>query len=217
MPNWVYNHIDINGTPGDIEAFITKAAKPYKTYYKPWNEQEPKEQLIEEFSFWNFIAPDQDNLELYFETSGSKPDPTSPTGYIRTGDTPYNWYNWNINNWGTKWDACEVSQERLTDTNLSIRFDTAWDKPDPIFMAMTEQHPELTFDFSWEEEQGWGGEAQGYEGEYSVRNEWDIPNSHEDYVALGREDSCNCATTGDLDYWYSDCPPLTEEERERIG
>ena len=40
------------------------------------------------------------------------------------------WYNWCIDNWGTKWDACEP----YVDDDF-ISFQTAWSVPDPIFEA----------------------------------------------------------------------------------
>ena len=30
-----------------------------------------------------------------------------------------NWYMWNINNWGTKWDACETSIQHENLINIS--------------------------------------------------------------------------------------------------
>lgn len=38
------------------------------------------------------------------------------------------WYMWNVNNWGTKWDASVYSYE-LNDDILTINFDTAWGPP----------------------------------------------------------------------------------------
>jgi hypothetical protein len=182
MPNWVYNNLSITGTKADIDAFVAKATTPHTTRYEPFLSDEPSEQLREDFSFWNFIRPDEDKLDLYFETNGSHKDPETGE-MIRTGDNEYNWYNWNIRNWGCKWDARETELEvdELSDgrANLRIKFDTAWDKPDPVFYAMVEQHPELEFDFHWEEEQGWGGEASGINGEYRLYNEWDIPEYEE--------------------------------------
>lgn len=185
MPNWVYNNINITGEPKDIDAFIAKATAPHTTRYEPLlDPTEPTEQVVEQFSFWNFIRPDEDKLDLYFETNGSRKDPLTGE-YIRTGQSEYNWYNWNIANWGCKWDAREAELD-ITDydngkKNVAIRFDTAWDRPENIFIAMSEQHPELEFFFEWEEEQGWGGKAQGSEGEFMTLEEWDIP----EYEAVG--------------------------------
>jgi hypothetical protein len=77
--------------------------------------------------------------------------------------------------------------------------------------AMVEQHPELTFHFYCEEEQGWGGEFSASGGELSETRSWDIPASHADYVALDREDSCACGYDDEEENWYDDCPRETKE------
>jgi hypothetical protein len=43
------------------------------------------------------------------------------------------WYRWTINNWGTKWNACNVSVGEK-----SIYLDTAWSFPVPIFEKLIE-------------------------------------------------------------------------------
>jgi hypothetical protein len=207
MPNWVYNSIGVSGNWQDLQGFMAKATKP-----RPWQDDQPDE---ERFSFWNFIAPDPTKLDLYFETNGATRD-VATGEMVRTGDNEFNWYNWNINNWGCKWDASEIAIDfDQEDTRyVLIQFSTPWGMPTPVFQAMTEQHPELTFDFEWEEEQGWGGMAVGEKGVYTDKESWDIPNSHADYVARENEDGCNCSHADPI-YWYNDCPPLTEEEIER--
>lgn len=42
------------------------------------------------------------------------------------------WYDWCCENWGTKWNACEVCMGRD-----SISFQTAWSVPDPILEAFS--------------------------------------------------------------------------------
>jgi hypothetical protein len=71
---------------------------------------------------------------------------------------------------------------------------------------MVEQFPTLNFKFYCEEEQGWGVEFVGEDGELSVSDEWDIPQSHADYVSRDNEDGCACAQGWDEEDWYDDCP-----------
>jgi hypothetical protein len=205
MPNWVYNSIGVDGKTEDLQSFIAKATKP-----RPWQDSEPDE---ERFSFWNFIAPDPTKLDLYFETNGSSKDPITGE-VVRTGDNEFNWYNWNIENWGCKWDASEITiDDSQGEGYFLIQFSTPWGMPTPVFQAMAEQHPELTFDFEWEEEQGWGGKAISKAGVYTEVDSWGIPESHADYLAISRKESCVC-NHEEQEYWYNDCPPLTEEEVE---
>lgn len=199
MPNWVYTSINISGSPEEIKKFKDRAGKSApETYDTNTNEVVYSEQP---FSFWNFIAPPAEAVESgeYFGTSGWE------NGEVK-GNTPINWYNWNNDNWNTKWDACEVSLDEDTPTYLTYRFSTAWSPADPIFEVMVREHPELNFDIYWEEEQGFGAELTSLGGELVITKEWDIPNSHADYVEQDKEDSCICANDDDENEWYSDCP-----------
>ena len=62
-----------------------------------------------------------------------------------------NWYDWQCDNWGTKWNAYSAHIESEWDggdcCELEIHFDTAWATPTPIFEALR----------SWDEVEGvWG-------------------------------------------------------------
>jgi hypothetical protein len=50
-----------------------------------------------------------------------------------------NWYDWRIENWGTKWDAyhCDTIEEGDTETV----FTTAWSTPVEIFIKLSKMHP----------------------------------------------------------------------------
>jgi len=200
MPNWVNNYLDITGSPEAIAAFKEKAAQPYTTHYKE------EEQVNQDcFSFWNFKRPPQEALDNgeYFATHGFSKE------HGHTGQTPNNWYNWNSREWGTKWDACDPELTLEDTSNLHYSFNTAWSPPTEFFEAMVEQHPELEFFISCEEEQGWGVEFEGRNGTLIVTDEWDIPNSHADYKARDRECYCEFGDYGDR---FDDCPfPDTNE------
>lgn len=53
------------------------------------------------------------------------------------------WYEWSIEKWGTKWDACEADCNCYEET-ITITFDTAWSTPVPIFMELSRQFPDIT-------------------------------------------------------------------------
>ena len=196
MPNYVYNSLTIKAkNKEDLDAFLQKAKHDDR-----------------EFSFWNFVTPPQEALDSgeYHESHGF-------TLGEQSGNTRNNWYNFNNREWGTKWDAFDVYgwiDDVPNEHSYSFTFTTAWAHPDPVFVAITEQHPELEFDFTWEEEQGWGGAAIGADGHFSITDEYDIPNSHAEYVEREKEDSCNCMHSDDQKYWYADCPRETEPASE---
>lgn len=209
MPNWVYNSVSISGTKEQVEAFYDKASAVHP---ETFDEATGKVVYTEnpEFSFWNFIAPPKEAVESgeYFGTHGW-------SGGKALGDTPNNWYNFQSEKWGTKWDACDVYAETtyLKDgtAEISLSYNTAWSIPTPVMEAMVEQHPELTFHFSCEEEQGWGAEYSGEDGSLTLTDEWDIPSSHADYVARDNEDGCICSHYEDEDDWFDDCPRESKE------
>lgn len=118
MPNWVKNKMFIQGSPAQIDDLLDKC-----------NTDESV------FDF-NGIVPmpgdvyrgglGKDEMELY------------------PGDL--NWYDWSVNHWGTKWNACEASITSFVDGELAyaiISFDTAWSAPIPIFEAVKEQYPDF--------------------------------------------------------------------------
>lgn len=63
----------------------------------------------------------------------------------------YNWYDWSIANWGTKWNACDVD---ITEDCLSIQFDTAWSCPEGIFKKICKDNPDKKIKFYCDYEDG---------------------------------------------------------------
>lgn len=53
------------------------------------------------------------------------------------------WYHWCIDNWGTKWNACDT--DPITEDSTS--FDTAWSAPEPIFEKICELNPQEKITF----------------------------------------------------------------------
>ena len=206
MPNWVFNHLTIEGSEGDIAKVKAQLNKPFTKQFN----LEDKEQVLYSnpvIAFWNIIAPPEDKLDEYFGVHGY-----SDGG--KKGDTEYNWYNFNKNKWGTKWDigvadGVEYSETELqeeSDTSLHYRFDTAWSPPTPAIQELSKQYPELKITLSYEEESEWGGEIEYLAGEEVSVDEYDSPDSHKDYVDRDRENSCRCQNEGEQEYWYDDCP-----------
>lgn len=216
MPNWVYNTMNVSGTKEDLIAFREKASK---TRPDGLNTEDGSLTYTEgdktELSFWNFIEPE--DKPLYFGASDYKPE--GYEAWSMEEKMAYSmkfssngWYDWNVREWGTKWDASEVDLTDQTEEKsayLNYSFSTAWSIPEPVFQAVVRQHPELEFDFYSEEEQGWGAEFKASTDDSGGRSlelvkEWDIPESHEDYVNLGRD--CWACESGDEDDLYEDCP-----------
>ena len=54
------------------------------------------------------------------------------------------WYEWRIQNWGTKWNA---SSAEVLDGRLS--FLTAWNAPKPILEKLSQMFPSITIHHTW--------------------------------------------------------------------
>ena len=54
------------------------------------------------------------------------------------------WYEWSIENWGTKWDACDPEIGETT-----IIYDTAWSPSLPVIETLAAKFPQLTFTYQY--------------------------------------------------------------------
>jgi hypothetical protein len=83
--------------------------------------------------------------ELIFLDEESKKDGEIESGilnyfYQRPVEEDENWYNWNVENWGTKWDVTHVTTwERDDEMSISMSFDTAWGPPTALYDHITEE------------------------------------------------------------------------------
>lgn len=58
------------------------------------------------------------------------------------------WYPWAVDNWGTKWNAYEL-EEHSRDT---IKFETAWSHPRPVYDALSKKFADVTFEVKYADE-----------------------------------------------------------------
>jgi hypothetical protein len=54
-------------------------------------------------------------------------------------DQEENWYDWNISNWGTKWEASVIDWCRDSDNELTIYFDSAWSPPIALYEYLVQE------------------------------------------------------------------------------
>lgn len=125
MPNWCYNEIEVVGENSIIKQMLEKI----KTEDS-------------DFDFNTIIPYPKQFADLDAKTANEQ-------GYGAEG---YNsgGYEWCIDNWGTKWGACEASVWNEGEV-LSLNFDTAWSPSLPVTKALSIAFPELTFTHKYEE------------------------------------------------------------------
>ena len=124
MPNWCNNNISITG-PNSVIDKIEKIVKEEENTDLSSKEKGETPGLLQ------FMAPMPKELEGTTSPSSSadKPQPM-----IDGFDC---WYDWRVENWGTKWEVCEFygvdrqyhSENNEGESTITFGFDSAWSPP----------------------------------------------------------------------------------------
>jgi len=56
-----------------------------------------------------------------------------------------NWYDWSVENWGTKWNSYEFNWVEQRPEKLVFTFETAWSTPEPVLQKLVRMYPMLKF------------------------------------------------------------------------
>ena len=209
MPNWCYNSLTIEGSKKDIKAIKEQLNKPFKQSHDSWDKETGQMRVVEAlysnpvFAFHNIYNHTQDGIsdEEYLK----QPDRNQSLeeSLMFKGNS---WYDWNVRNWGTKWDVAVADNEKYPETELqdegkdflSYSFNTAWSPPTEAIVKLSTQYPDLDFELSYEEETGWGGLLQFEAGNI---------NEIESY-----ENKCrDCDSTNTMEYCDNDCGEICNE------
>ena len=71
------------------------------------------------------------------------------------------WYDWRLQNWGTKWDCYEVDINEESEHGFTVTFDTAWSPPEEIRYAIRDRYENDDLCMSWFYDEP-GMEVAGY-------------------------------------------------------
>jgi hypothetical protein len=158
MPNYCVNELKVYGTDELLNQFKNENIKIFDT-----------ENPVEELDFGAVIPePTFDNPDEQDKYDGG------------------GWYDWRIENWGTKWNSCSSWYE-LEKEELTIGFDSAWSPPENWFRALVEKYPNLHFYLNYHETgMGYMGEMEGRDGVIVDDRQWDMEK--DDYIRLGYAD-----------------------------
>ena len=81
------------------------------------------------------------------------------------------WYEWNVSNWGTKWEASIYGWTKVNDNSITMNFDTAWSPPTALYeflAANTEWYVTATY---YEPGMSFvGSNVGGYDDCYTIEN-----------------------------------------------
>ena len=193
MPNWVYQSLTVEGNPESVLELKKQLNTPFTKSHEQWDIETGSMQTKEYtynnpiFAFWNVIRPT--NMEEYDKQPKRSSLPTSDPNWWADIQAKQkvskSWYDWNITNWGTKWDIAVSDNEKYPDTELYdeepngdnlvlvYKFQTAWSPAIPVLTKLSEQYPELLLTLDYEEEGGWGGQIEFLRGKINSESSYD--------------------------------------------
>lgn len=64
------------------------------------------------------------------------------------------WYDWRVENWGTKWEAIDPYDVDVEPEQYTVAFSTAWSPPEAWVKYASKTYPHLNFKIEFHEEAG---------------------------------------------------------------
>jgi hypothetical protein len=158
MPNWCNNSLIVTGDQATIDDFKSKTVVV-------------KENGYEEFTMDILYPCPPELLEMTSPVMwrGEKDDVEGKAAhekYVAELEEKYghsDWYNWRVENWGTKWDAAEASIME-EDGQFVVHYNTAWAPNSMWVHYVSTLYPTLEFRLTYEEP------GVGFCGCYVVKN-----------------------------------------------
>jgi hypothetical protein len=127
MPNWCSNALIVKGPKKALDAF--KATL---------NTKDASGEVCK-FSFAQTVPPP---ANMFRDSLGDKERKECEAKGIP------NWYDWQSENWGCKWDACEA-RVKVTKQAVNVWFDTPWAPPIAWLEKASAAHPSLVFNLCY--------------------------------------------------------------------
>jgi len=161
MPNWCSNTLTVHGTVEDVMKFFEE------------------NRGIETGPEFGMADGDTRELPLSFKASHPTPDQSKFTdhSYQATQGEPDYWHNWNVKNWGTKWDLGDETYVTHSNHNdnkrtLEYSFETAWAPPTEWLTHVAALYTTLSFKLSYSEE------GMGFSGILGFHNGREVENQY---------------------------------------
>lgn len=123
MPNWCSNNLRVYGPETDVARFKEQA-----TGYSPWEHVMNQKQSV--LNFHSLVPVPPEILEAGYNDAG---------------------YNWEREQWGCKWGACEPELVDEWEGHLHYSFETAWTPPLVFLEKVARPWPMLKFLLDYEE------------------------------------------------------------------
>ncbi|MDX5370348.1 MAG: hypothetical protein LPL29_13330 [Alphaproteobacteria bacterium] len=149
MPNWCESIIHVYGPNERLKEVLDLVKSDDLTF--DFNKIIPRPAIYKNTAsgFKDFEIPCATStvtLTSWHEGDDGKARPFTEAEHEElSGHGAFNWYDWSIRNWNTKWNACHVDEPVHDEAGEALRFqfDTAWEPPIPVIEELRNRFPDL--------------------------------------------------------------------------
>jgi len=159
MPNWVMNELTcIFQTPEEYNAFKEKANTEslYNSFFPMPSVLEgtssphlaPGDYIdgVNKRKNTNFLTLEEvASCDDEWDAHRAKEIIQNIKAFEQTGY--HDWYTWNLDNWGVKWEASKCTSKELPDFfTIVFSFDSPWGTPEHFVRELSKLYPNATFE-----------------------------------------------------------------------
>ena len=155
MPNWCKNRVTVYAKGENVTKEIQKVKEIFESKDTVFGKIIPSPD-------WNNTPNEDGELPVRREHKNPKTGEVSfvTMEFPKSGKNDSRWYDWNISNWGTKWDINgSVEVDDYDSEQIEINFNTAWGPPVEVCEKLRDMFPEVGFSWFYDEP---GMETAGY-------------------------------------------------------
>ena len=176
MPNHCTNHLTVSGDAKEIKRFHEAITAGERQEY-------------EQFRILDNLFPTPQELNNtvkgFSANGGQNPENEQKRKANIEKFGTADWYDWNCENYGSKWSDFEGIFGEITDTEINATFVSAWSPIGEGIRNVSKQFPTLNFILTYDE----GGMA--FCGGYAIRNGEFLADIDGEYPSMTEEQSEN--------------------------
>jgi hypothetical protein len=161
MPNNIYNILTIEAPSREALDVVLKQIKG--------RGKDPRSGADRCISFTRIVPHPHVNLQTTVKGSYGHDKPL--------------WYEWNIERWGTKWDAYACQPPQIDSNTVVLRYDTANGSSAKVIYALSANYPGCTFTLECGEDMN-----QWHRVLVFTANDWNLIKAFDDGIGFGWTD-----------------------------